>query len=31
LAHAEWVFLVYREPTQRAEIPDNYYLPLIQQ
>lgn len=30
LAHAEWVFLVYREPAQRAEIPDNYYLPLIQ-
>lgn len=31
LAHAEWVFLVYREPTQRAEIADDYYLPLIAQ
>lgn len=31
LIHAEWVFLVYREPTQRAQIADDYYLPLITQ
>lgn len=29
LAHAEWVFLVYREPAARTQRPDSYYLPLI--
>ncbi|MCE7987740.1 MAG: hypothetical protein DYG89_41785 [Caldilinea sp. CFX5] len=31
LAHAEWVFIVYRGPLNRAQIPDEYYLPLIHQ
>lgn len=31
LAHAEWVFIVYREPMPRAQTPADYYLPLIHQ
>lgn len=31
LEHAEWVFIVYRKPLNRAQLPDEYYLPLIHQ
>lgn len=31
LAHAEWVFIVYRGPLNRTQIPDEYYLPIIHQ
>lgn len=31
LAHAEWIFIIYRAPTLRAQTPNDYYLPLIRQ